>query len=349
MNNPEQIKNVGKIEQKGEYEFEVESGTSKGKIYTVMVGDGQSCECQGFVQHKKPCKHIAAVLDLINNEQKKEQQDSIPKKPDKPESPKPTPGENVENGKFEIGKPIKLKDIPSGYIHLYKFPEKDEYGNKTGKTTIVPHITIEGLKYLYAMTYKKPWKRLDAEMVVIPCKENDYMVIFKCTLEDHDGNTTTGHGDAIHSVNLPFRKGEKWSPPISVVTCNVGPQIKKHYIRMGETRSIARVLRSVLILPAGMIAVEEMESGAMDVDEPVLGAISPNQLNAIKTLLSQTDHKWNSEESLIMQNFVCNLTVGEATEVITELEKVKPLDFDKFVTIKDNVVLARTEVKNEPK
>lgn len=75
---------------------------------------------------------------------------------------------------------------------------------------------------LLADAHKKGLNRIDTDVIEINLEKK--YALFKCTVEDKNGNVFDAHGDATGD-NIDSEK------------------VKKHWIRMAETRAIARALR----------------------------------------------------------------------------------------------------------
>ncbi len=99
-------------------------------------------------------------------------------------------------------------------------------------------ILFEGLLNL---AHAAGLKRVDSELLQLPNKENDFTAISKAVVEVEKG-TFTAIGDASPTT--------------------VASAVKAAYIRMSDTRAIARAMR--LAVNVGMASVEEMAESPAD-------------------------------------------------------------------------------------
>lgn len=144
----------GIVKQVGEYEFEVESRTNRGQFYTVLVGEENSCDCQGFANHKN-CEHVKIVYAFIERNQpepeapEQEEIKTEPKKTKETKSKTPSflkkathtkphlkacfdgfagSGKTYTMARLAIGlhqrikskKPVVMQDTEQGHKHLAK-------------------------------------------------------------------------------------------------------------------------------------------------------------------------------------------------------------------------------------
>ena len=94
-------------------------------------------------------------------------------------------------------------------------------------------ITYNGLVDL---AHQMELKSITTELIQIPTADNNNQCIMKATATTHNGQIFEGYGDADPA--------------------NVNSMIRKHLIRMAETRAKARALRD--LTNVGMTAIEEL-------------------------------------------------------------------------------------------
>lgn len=178
-------------------------------------------------------------------------------------------------------------------------------------------VTYEGLLDL---AHQKGLQGIKTEIVQFPTTENNNQCIFKAIAYTEKGQFE-GYGDADNS--------------------NVNSMIKRHLIRMAETRAKARALRD--LTNVGMTAVEEMggdeehkqsykQQGQAKTSED-LQAIKDNslasekQLQHIYSLAKKKNYTAESMSSFIKNSFNKNkseeLTSKEASELIKMLQETK--------------------------
>ena len=106
---------------------------------------------------------------------------------------------------------------------------KDRNGRVIGEKDVVSYAGLLDL------AHKERLESVDTAFVQLPSKENNFAAIVRATVKTSRG-TYSAIGDA--------------SPQ------NVAPQIAAHFIRMAETRAIARALRTAVNI--GTVAIEEL-------------------------------------------------------------------------------------------
>lgn len=179
---------------------------------------------------------------------------------------------------------------------------KDKYTiNIKGKD----YVTVNGL---LALAHEKGIKSLKTKIVQFPNKDNDMTAIVEATVEGYswcpiENKVIVTEFTAIGDANSR-----------SVANQQIAP----HYVRMGETRAVGRVLRNYTNI--GMLAIEEMGS----VIE--LPKITIQQVNRIAQIMQEKNITKDVARATLSKTIgkeeVKTLTPDEADTFIKELQNL---------------------------